>query len=336
MSKIKTNILEGFSDADTIQIPTGVFGEYVQELFDESYNISVIRPTDIISKGPWTDARIYGTEKDQATIFLAVSEISTSTRTLLLVPGVWTIEGSLVIPTNISVYFMAGATMNVGYGSSVTFNGPVIAGPYRIFTGLGTVTIGSSTVITYSAWTGVSGNTATFKTFPLTPSSAPTSDYQMANKKYVDDQVTAGSTIPVGTIFPYAGATAPSGYLLCDGSEVSRTAYDDLFTVISTAYGVGDGSITFNLPDLTGRVPVGKDSLETDFSSLGKTGGESTHTLTINEMPVHSHTCNNAYSTNGGTTAGATDSPGNTGNAGSGEAHNNLQPYLVINYIIKT
>lgn len=83
----------------------------------------------------------------------------------------------------------------------------------------------------------------------------------------------------------YAGSTAPSGFLICDGSAVSRTIYADLYSEIGTTYGSGDGSSTFNLPDLTGRVIVGV-SLN---HSLGDTGGEETHALLISEIPSHNH-----------------------------------------------
>lgn len=66
-----------------------------------------------------------------------------------------------------------------------------------------------------------------------------------------------GGSSPTGAVIGFAGSSAPSGWLLCDGSAVSRTTYADLFTAIGTSYGVGDGSTTFNLPDLRGRVPVG-------------------------------------------------------------------------------
>ena len=62
---------------------------------------------------------------------------------------------------------------------------------------------------------------------------------------------------PAGIVMPFAGSTAPQGYLLCDGSAVSRTDYADLFTAIGTVYGAGDGASTFNLPDLSGRVVLG-------------------------------------------------------------------------------
>ncbi|MFA5025074.1 MAG: tail fiber protein [Candidatus Shapirobacteria bacterium] len=339
MSELKTNIINGYSDADIVQIPTGVSGEYIQELFDGSYNITAIKPADIISMGPWVDARIYGTSKDQVTIAAAIAAIalmSPNTRTLVLVPGIWTISGSISIPTNVSVYVMAGATISVASGSSITFSGPVIAGPYQIFTGSGTITVGATTVLVYSEWDGTAGNTITFQAFPLTPSEAPTEDYQVANKKYVDDVT---DLIPKGSIFPYAGLSAPTGFLLCDGSAVSRTTYADLFAITNTTYGVGDGTTTFNVPDLRGIIPVGKNSLDANFTSLGQTGGAATHTLITNEIPSHTHT---AVMLTGGNIVPAGSGftcflgENQTSSTGGGTAHNNLQPYLVINYIIKT
>ncbi len=98
--------------------------------------------------------------------------------------------------------------------------------------------------------------------------------------------------IPVGTILPFSGSTIPPKFLLCDGSEISRITYSDLFNVIGTTYGSGDGSTTFNLPNLKGKVPAGLDTSQSEFNTLGKTGGSKTHTLTINEMPSHTHTQN--------------------------------------------
>ena len=63
--------------------------------------------------------------------------------------------------------------------------------------------------------------------------------------------------VPTGVLYPFAGSSAPTGYLLCDGTAASRTTYATLFATISTAYGVGDGSTTFGLPDMRGRVPMG-------------------------------------------------------------------------------
>jgi len=112
------------------------------------------------------------------------------------------------------------------------------------------------------------------------------------------------SLLPVGVFFPYAGAAAPSGYLLCDGSAVSRTTYAALFTAIGTSYGVGDGSTTFNVPDMKGRVPAGKEASATrltathfggNSTALGAVGGlESnnvilTHTHIADAVAGHQH-----------------------------------------------
>lgn len=146
-----------------------------------------------------------------------------------------------------------------------------------------------------------------------------------------------------GMVMGYAGSSAPTGWLLCDGSAVSRTTYATLFALISTTYGSGDGSTTFNVPNLKGKVIVGLDSAQTEFDTLGETGGAKTHTLTESEMPAHSHDL--VGHTTAGTGAGFAYYSNNAPvygtitdaveSSGSGAAHNNLQPYLVLNYIIK-
>lgn len=150
-----------------------------------------------------------------------------------------------------------------------------------------------------------------------------------------------GDSLPIGTIFPYSGTTTPPGYMFCDGAAISREDYALLFSIIGTRYGSGDGSTTFNLPNLKGKVPVGLDSNDSDFDTLGETGGEKTHTLTVNEMPSHSHTLRfdqTAGSDNSGIKVGVQSIYGGTtfmGKTGGGQSHNNLQPYQVTNYIIK-
>jgi len=99
----------------------------------------------------------------------------------------------------------------------------------------------------------------------------------------------ARSLMPAGVILPYGGTAAPNAeWLLCDGTAKSRTTYAALFAAIGTAYGAGDGSTTFNIPNLQGRVPVGKNT--GTFATLGATGGEEAHQLTSNELAAHTHT----------------------------------------------
>lgn len=157
----------------------------------------------------------------------------------------------------------------------------------------------------------------------------------------------AGGLAPSGAVLPFAGGSAPTGWLLCFGQAVSRTTYSELFSTIGTTYGVGDGSTTFALPDLRGRVAAGEDDMGGTAASrlttagsgvnglaLGATGGAQTHTLTTAQLPALT------FLTTTGTGSPSLDfsGPDNLGaySAGSGQAHNNTQPTIVLNYIIKT
>ena len=153
----------------------------------------------------------------------------------------------------------------------------------------------------------------------------------------------SGDTLPIGAIMPFGSDTIPDNWLLCNGQAVSRTDYQELFNTIGITYGSGNGFTTFNLPDLQGKIPVGKDENDTDFDTLGNTGGEKEHTLTINEMPNHSHMLQlRSYESASGTgqwhaTYNGNESQSNVGSwkTGGSQAHNILQPYIVQNYIIK-
>ena len=131
---------------------------------------------------------------------------------------------------------------------------------------------------------------------------------------------------PPGVIVAYGGSTtAPVGWLLCDGAAVSRTTYAALFAVISTAYGAGDGSTTFNLPNLKGRVPVGLDAAQTEFDTRGETGGSKTSTAPHDHAVDHDHGSFNA--TSGGHSVDHTHS-GNTGNVSSWHTHSGNTGYV--------
>jgi microcystin-dependent protein len=159
-----------------------------------------------------------------------------------------------------------------------------------------------------------------------------------------------------GVIVAYGSSTAPTGWLSCDGSAVSRSTYANLFAIIGTTYGTGDGSTTFNLPDSRGRTYIGSGTSDPlTARSVGDTGGEENHAITEAELASHNHHLNPIGTTqnlvsnqyNGATTVtrqllsttlADTQSTGSSfvGNTGSGTAHNNMQPWICANYIIKT
>lgn len=251
---------------------------------------------------------------------------------------------------------------------------------------------------------------------------------QRAVKAYADALGGQTFLVPTGAILPYGGSSAPSNYLLCDGTAVSRSTYSTLFGVISTSFGVGDGSTTFNLPDFRNRVPMGagtgtkvatfasrasnvitvtglSDAANNEFQTgqavlyettgtvitglsddttyyvirtgnltfslattlanaiagtaitlsgdgtgtqtftktftartLGHSGGEENHGLTVAEIPAHTHT----HPRDGGAGSagvladGQALSSGASSSTGGSTAHNILSPFAVVNYIIKT
>jgi microcystin-dependent protein len=96
--------------------------------------------------------------------------------------------------------------------------------------------------------------------------------------------------LPTGAFVPFGGTSAPAGFLICDGAAVSRTTYAALFAAIGIGWGAGDGTTTFNVPNLKGQIPVGRDAAQTEFAgAVGTGGGSKTHGLTIAQMPQHEH-----------------------------------------------
>ncbi len=159
------------------------------------------------------------------------------------------------------------------------------------------------------------------------------------------------AAVPVGVIYPYGGSAAPTGFVLCDGSSLLRAGtYANLFTVLSTTYGSADGT-HFNVPDLRGRVPVGAGTgtgggasgtgLPAGGAALTAVSratwkGEETHVLTVPEMPAHTHPQTPASGTGAGNLVGNAAASGSvTGSTGGDGAHNNIQPVMGVNFIIK-
>lgn len=192
---------------------------------------------------------------------------------------------------------------------------------------------------------------------------------------YLHGFYTSPALVPVGTVLPYAGATAPnSNFALCYGQAVSRSTYANLYGLTSTNYGSGDGSTTFNLPDLRGRVAAGKDdmggsaasrlsaSFFTNPTTLGGTGGSESRQLATSNLPPYtpsgsisngsisiSHNAITGTSTTGGggfTCGGSsaasigasqgTSTFTGTAQGGTTGAFGIVQPTLVLSYIIRT
>jgi microcystin-dependent protein len=242
-----------------------------------------------------------------------------------------------------SISFVAGFTNTGPMSLNPSGAGPINvvndtpAGPVNL--GAGDIVTGNVIDVTYSTLSG------TFHTKIIPP------------------------TVPAGTVTEFAGNSPPSGYLLADGSAVSRSTYSRLYAVIGTVYGSGDGSSTFNVPDHRGRAGVGVDtagrlSFIPVMGTLGGTGGEQAHTLALTELPPITPTGTvtvsyppQSYSypnTPIGVSAGApnnvwsaTTTTGSTGGAssqtfslamnsfGNGTPHNVVQPSIAINFIIK-
>lgn len=152
-----------------------------------------------------------------------------------------------------------------------------------------------------------------------------------------------GDTLPVGMIMPgaFPSTVVVEDWLKCDGSAVSRTEYSELFNAIGVSYGSGDGSTTFNLPNIKGKMIIGYDPDDNDFDTMGATGGSKTHTQTVNEMPSHNHQLigNNNTGGKAETVPYGSQSTGTSMYAikatGGGQAMDIMNPYIVLNYYIK-
>ncbi len=194
--------------------------------------------------------------------------------------------------------------------------------------------------------------------YVLTPANATvTAASMILNNQHAiaASSASASSGVQTGFVIFHAGSSTPTGFLPADGSAVSRVTYSALFGIISTAFGAGNGTTTFNVPNLQGNVAMGAGG----GYSLAQTGGETAHTLVTGEIPSHAHTDSGHAHFQPGTdvltlfTSGSngqvwnqsaggnsayptSTNAANIQNTGGGGGHNNLQPYIVFNAYIKT
>ena len=193
-------------------------------------------------------------------------------------------------------------------------------------------------------------------------------NYEATKYDFDGANLTGIEGIPTATIVPWSSASVPTGFLECAGAAVSRSTYSGLFAIVGTTYGAGDGSSTFNLPDLQNNTPVGKSNNKAlastgganTVSSTGNVGG-STANATLSTAQLASHSHSRSWFTNNNTGAPGDPYWGISPNSwnptttlesqnegsGSGHSHNMsatfsgdatsvLQPYLALIYIIKT
>ena len=187
-------------------------------------------------------------------------------------------------------------------------------------------------------------------------------NYEATKYDFDAANLTGIEGIPTATIVPWTSASVPSGFLECNGAAVSRSTYAALFAIVSTTYGTGDGSTTFNIPDLQDNAAIGKSGTKAlastgganTIASTGNVGGSTgAHALTTPEMASHSHPSGGGTRSqpgnlnNSGPGVGANTS--NTGGTGSDATHSHnmsatftgdatsvVQSYLTLIYIIKT
>jgi microcystin-dependent protein len=176
-------------------------------------------------------------------------------------------------------------------------------------------------------------------------------NWEQVGSVLVDDAIQAATDMMlefkpmIGTIFLTAWATVPDGYLVCDGSSYLRVDYPLLYAALDSVFHIDADN--FTVPDLQDRVPLGIGT-----NSMGDTGGEPTHTLTTSEMPSHAHSDTGHLHALAGEFPGLALAPGELpvdvpgageftaiGNAnitatGGGGAHNNMQPYITLLYVI--
>lgn len=397
-------------------------------------------PKDFATK-TYADNLSYTGAPDGSTTVKGVSRLSSSPDTTLgtatitiATPGVVTLN-SHGLTVNDSIKFTTTGTLPTGITAGTMY--------YVISSGLTTNTFQISGSLGGSAINTSGSQSGTHTLVKNTPVSVGVNDTRLPTQSENDALAGTGtpsgsnkfvtadtlaSTVVSGMVSPYAGFTAPSGWLLADGSAVSRSTYSTLFSLLNptvgtatmtiaapgvitctghglasydavyftttgalptgisantvyyvyyidantfnlctsianvtsatkittsgsqsgvhtlsrSPYGIGDGSTTFNVPNLKGKIPVGTDVTDTDFKAPGHTGGEKTHQLTLAEMASHYHTT--TFYTGGGAVnyllSGPTNAQNgtttiNTDSKGGDTPHNNIQPYISMNYIIK-
>lgn len=320
---------------------------------------SVVASSGVVLAGGSADGLSYcvdGTSSSNATItYYVASEVKAqgplsgtcATRPTITAPGV---------PAGLAVTSFTATSVSLSWtrsSNAVTYN-LQCASDAGYISGLQSASVTDPTASgTVTGLSGVSSYYCRINATNANSTSAWSSSISTSTRQFTCADSSQYGTYPI--CYPYDSlpiaasiegywSTPPSGYLLEDGSAVSRTTYADLFASIGTTYGTGDGSTTFNLPDSRGRLTVNISATDTEFNAIGLKYGEKTHIVSLAEMPAHSHQQYVTANT-GGVALGvdySADAAGgiyaqgvNTGQNGLSWARNNIQPSIAKVFAIK-
>ena len=257
-------------------------------------------------------------------------------------------EGKRTLPSNSGVTNSGNATLNGSNFNRITWTAVPGTKTYYILKSNTSTLLGSTTGLLLDD-TGQSTSAFTVATRnetadlvvdgKVTAGQQPTSNLDLTTKQYVDQLI--NSLFGPGSLKIWPSNSIPTGFLVCDGSAVSRTTYADLFGVVGTSFGAGDGSTTFNLPDFKGRSPIGlglSDAANAVTSfTLGSKYGEERHIQTVTELAAHSHVYSGPTGGNNAQGGSNVNFVGqNTSTTGSSTPFNVVHPVLPVNILIKT
>ena len=253
-----------------------------------------------------------------------------------------TVVGAAALKSTVTV----GGAAN--FGSTVTVEGATNLASTVTVVGAGTF----KSNVSVSGNMNIAGNTSIGGTVTIVGANVQAANAKVCASAFYGDGSNMTGLLPSGVILPYGASASPTGFLLCNGQAVSRSTYSSLFAVITSLYGDGNGSSTFNVPDLRGRFVAGWDagtSVLTSVtanmvlgSSIANTGGAQAITLAVAQMPAHTHDITpmrqDSPRTGGGSgnVYDAISGTVSTSSTGGDGAHSNIPPTMILNYIIKT
>ena len=252
-----------------------------------------------------------------------------------------TVVGAAALKSTVTV----GGAAN--FGSTVTVEGATNLASTVTVVGAGTF----KSNVSVSGNMNIAGNTSIGGTVTIVGANVQAANAKVCASAFYGDGSNMTGLLPSGVILPYGASASPTGFLLCNGQAVNRSTYSSLFAIVSSLYGNGDGSSTFNVPDLRGRFVAGWDagtSVLTSVtanmvlgSSIANTGGAQAITLAVAQMPSHNHLVgSNQYSigddAGNNLQSGTSVASVSTTSTGGGGAHSNIPPTMILNYIIKT